>query len=189
MVEPDLDIYDEPGPARLNPGRLWAGGVATAVVAALVVIAGVYIARSILGIPVLAPKAAGSFGSSATAVYAAVAAAGALLATGLLHVLLLETPRPLSFFIWITALADLILVVAPFSQPATLPSKVFTAVINLVAGVAVISLLSGVARSAMQAGASRPVVSPGVPPPSVPLPGMPSNTRGAPRGRPPGQQW
>ncbi len=96
-----------------------------------------YIARGILGIPVLAPKAAGSFGSSTTAVYAAVAAAGALLATGLLHILL---PRPLSFFTWITELADLILVVAPFSQPASLPSKVFTAVINLVAGVAVISL-------------------------------------------------
>ncbi len=138
MVEPDVDLYAEPEPGRLNPGRLWAGGVATAVVAALVVIAGVYIARGILGIPVLAPKAAGSFGSSVTAVYAAVAAAGALLATGLLHILLLETPRPLSFFTWITALADLILVVAPFSQPATLPSKVFTAVINLVAGVAVI---------------------------------------------------
>ncbi len=43
--------------------------------AALVVIAGVYIARSILGIAVLAPKAAGSLGNSTTAVYAAVAAA------------------------------------------------------------------------------------------------------------------
>ncbi len=121
------------------------------------VVAGVYIARGILGIPVLAPKAAGNLGSSTTAVYAGLAAAGALLATGLLHVLLLETPRPLSFFAWITALADLIAVAAPFSQPAALSSKVFTAVINLVAGVAVISLLSGVARSAVRAGPPRPV--------------------------------
>jgi uncharacterized protein DUF6069 len=177
MVEPaDLDV-DGPVPRQqLNAGRLWAGGVATAVVAALVVIAGVYIARSILGIAVLAPKAAGSLGSSTTAIYAAVAAAAALLATGLLHVLLLETPRPLSFFTWITALADLILVVAPFSQPATLPSKVFTAVINLVAGVAVISLLTGVARGAMQPGSPRPVPGPGVMP----------DPRRAPGGRPPG---
>jgi hypothetical protein len=107
---------------------------------------------------VLAPKAAGSFGSSTTAVYAGLAAAGALLATGLLHVLLLETPRPLSFFTWITALADVILVAAPFSQPASLPSKVFTAVINLVAGVAVISLLSGVARTAVRTRPARPVM-------------------------------
>ena len=175
MVESaDLDIDGPVAPSQLNAGRLWAGGVATAVVAALVVIAGVYIARSILGIAVLAPKAAGSLGSSTTAVYAAVAAAGALLATGLLHVLLLETPRPLSFFTWITALADLILVVAPFSQPATLPSKVFTAVINLVAGVAVISLLTGVARGARQPGSPRPVPGPGVTPDPRRTPGGPA---------------
>src|SRR3984885_11863480 len=121
MVEPaDLDIDGPAPPQQLNAGRLWAGGVATAVVAALVVIAGVYIARSILGIAVLAPKAAGSLGSSTTAVYAAVAAAGALLATGLLHVLLLETPRPVTFFVWITGLADVIVVAAPFGQPAAL---------------------------------------------------------------------
>jgi uncharacterized protein YhhL (DUF1145 family) len=174
MVEPaDLDIDGPVAPPQLNAGRLWAGGVATAVVAALVVIAGVYIARSILGIAVLAPKAAGSLGSSTTAVYAAVAAAGALLATGLLHVLLLETPRPLTFFTWITALADLILVVAPFSQPATLPSKVFTAVINLVAGVAVISLLTGVARGARQPGSPRQVPGPGVTPDLRRTPGGP----------------
>jgi Protein of unknown function (DUF1269) len=72
-VTPDKFI-EPPGPARLNAGRLWAGGVATAIVAALVVVAGVYIARGILGIPVLAPRAAGSLGSSTTAVYTAVAA-------------------------------------------------------------------------------------------------------------------
>ena len=98
----------------------------------------------------LAPRAAGSLGSSTTAVYAVVAAAGALLATGLLHVLMLETPQPVTFFVWITALADVIVVAAPFGQPAPLASKVFTAVINLVAGVAVISLLTGVARGAVR---------------------------------------
>ena len=49
-------------------------------------------------------------------------------------------------------LADVIVVAAPFTQPAPTDSKVFTAVINLVAGVAVISLLSGVARSAIRIG-------------------------------------
>jgi hypothetical protein len=73
MTEPvDPTLTEPPGPARLNAGRLWAGGVATAIVAALVVVAGVYIARGILGIPVLAPRAAGSLGSSTTVVYAAV---------------------------------------------------------------------------------------------------------------------
>lgn len=77
----DQALTEPPGPARLNAGRLWAGGVATAIVAALVVVA------------------------------------------------------------------------APVGQPAPLASKVFTAVVNLVAGVAVISLLTGVARGAVR---SRP---------------------------------
>ena len=146
MVTPD-DV-DAAGHVHVNAGRLWAGGVATAVVAALAVVAGVLVARGVLGIPVLAPKAASNFGNSSTVVYAGLAAGCALLATALLHVLLLGAPRPLAFFVWITALADVVVAAAPFTQPAPLASKVFTAIINLLVGVAVISLLSGVARSA-----------------------------------------
>jgi hypothetical protein len=154
----DVTSRDPDEHGSVATGRLWAGGLATAVVAALVVVAGVFIARRILGIPVLAPSRFGSFGSSTTVIYAAVAFAGTLLATGLLNVLLLATPNPLSFFCWITALADVIAVAAPFAQAATLPSKVVTAVINLVAGVAVISLLTGVGSSATRPGGrgSRP---------------------------------
>jgi hypothetical protein len=74
------------GHVHVNEGRLWAGGVATAIVAALAVLAGVLITRGVLGIPVLAPKAASDFGDSSTAVYAGLAAGCALLATALLHV-------------------------------------------------------------------------------------------------------
>lgn len=67
---------------------------------------------------------------------------------------------PFAFFAWITALADVIAAAAPFTQPAPLASKIFTAIINIVVGVAVISLLSGVGRRA-----ARPVdlSSPGRP--------------------------
>lgn len=123
---------EEVGPDTINPVRLWVGGFATAIVAALVVVVGVFIARGILGIPVLAPKAASNFGDSTTAVYASLAAGCTLVATALLHVLLLGAPRPLAFFAWITALADVAVAAAPFTQPASLPSKVFTAVINVV---------------------------------------------------------
>jgi Na+/phosphate symporter len=149
MVAPEN--LDTAGPG-VNAGRLWAGGAATAVVAALAVVVGVYIARGILDIPVLAPAAASNFGDSSTAVYAGLAAGCALLATALLHVLLLGTPRPLMFFVWITALADAAVATAPFTQPAPLASKVFTAVINVLVGVAVISLLYGVGRSAIRPG-------------------------------------
>jgi hypothetical protein len=166
MIVPE-DI-DEAGPVRVNAGRLWAGGIATAIVAALAVVAGVLITRGVLGIPVLAPKAASDFGNAATAVYAGLAAGCALLATALLHVLLLGTPRPLAFFAWITALADVIAAAAPFTQPAPLASKVFTAVINIVVGVAVISLLSGVGRAA-----ARPVQLSG---PDLPASSRPRDT-------------
>jgi hypothetical protein len=119
-------------------------------VAALAVVAGVLVTRAALGIPVLAPRAASNFGNSSTAVYAGLAAGCALLATALLHVLLLGAPRPTAFFIWITSLADVAAAAAPFTQPAPLASKVFTAIINIVVGVAVISLLSGVARAAVR---------------------------------------
>src|ERR1700726_2579715 len=152
------------GHVHVNAGRLWAGGVATAIVAALAVLAGVLITRGVLGIPVLAPKAASDFGDSSTAVYAGLAAGGALLATALLHVLLLGTPRPFAFFAWITALSDVVVAASPFTQPAPLASKVFTAIINIVVGVAVISLLSGVGRSAIR-------------PADVPSPGRPVDTR------------
>jgi hypothetical protein len=113
------------GHVHVNAGRLWAGGIATAIVAALAVLAGVLITRGVLGIPVLAPKAASDFGDSSTAVYAGLAAGCALLATALLHVLLLGTPRPFMFFAWITGLADVIAAAAPFTQPAPLASKIF----------------------------------------------------------------
>jgi hypothetical protein len=152
------------GHVHVNAGRLWAGGVATAIVAALAVLAGVLITRGVLGIPVLAPKAASDFGDSSTAVYAGLAACCALLATALLHVLLLGTPRPFMFFAWITGLADVVAAAAPFTQPAPLASKIFTAIINIVVGVAVISLLSGVGRVAIRPAAlptipDRPVTS------------------------------
>jgi hypothetical protein len=145
-----IEDTDVSQPAVLDMRRLWLGGVATAVVAALIVVVGVVIARGILGISVLAPATAGDLGTSATAVYAVFAAACALLATGVLNLLLLGAPRPLAFFTWITALATVLAVATPFGQGAPLSSKVFTALINLIVGVAVISLLNGVARSALR---------------------------------------
>ena len=124
-------------------------------VAALIVLVGVFIARGVLGISVLAPVTAGDLGTSATAVYAVFAAACALLATGILNLLLLGAPRPLAFFTWIAALAGVLAVTTPFSQGAPLSSKVFTALINLLVSVAVISLLNGVARSAVRPLAGR----------------------------------
>jgi hypothetical protein len=44
---------------RVDAGRLWTGGLASALVAALVAVVGVVIARGLFDVPVLAPPARG----------------------------------------------------------------------------------------------------------------------------------
>jgi hypothetical protein len=132
----------------VNAGRLWTGGVATALVAALVALVGVLIARGLLDVPVLAPTDEGTLGNAKTLRLAVLAALAALLATGLLHLLLLSTPQPRRFFSWIMALATVAAALAPFLTDADLDQQVATAAIYLAIGVAIGSLLSGVARSA-----------------------------------------
>jgi hypothetical protein len=169
---------DEPspepsGPTRwIAPGPLWAGGVATAVVAALIALAGILIARWLFTIPILAPERDGAWGNVSTGTYVLAAAAAALVATAILHLLLLTTPRPQLFFGWIIALATLVAVVFPFSTTAPLEQKVATATVNLVLGVAIGTLLNASAARAVRRrrpsggydGYQRP--NPPYPPPS-----------------------
>jgi hypothetical protein len=146
------DGHDAGEKLRVDANRLWTGGVATAVVAALVAVVGVLIARGLFGVPVLAPTEDGALGNANTARLALVAAGAALVATGLMHLLLLFIPRPRQFFTWIISLATLAAVLVPFSTGASLATKVATAAINLAIGVAIGSLVSGVASSAVLRG-------------------------------------
>jgi hypothetical protein len=139
----------------MDPGALWAGGAATAVVAALIALVGILVCRWLFGIPILAPRRAGAWGDASTGAYVLAAAAVAVVATAIMHLLLLATPRPQAFFAWIIGLATVIAVVFPFSTTAAVSSKVATSVVDLVLGFAIGSLLSEVSARA----ARRPVVS------------------------------
>jgi hypothetical protein len=149
-VPPYVEGQDGTGRGRLrvDAARLWTGGLATALVAALVAVVGVLIARGLFEVPVLAPTNEGALGNANTARLAVLAAVAALLATGLMQLLLLSTPRPFRFFTWIISLLTLVAVLAPFMTDAKLATKVATAVIFLVIGMAIGSLVSGAARSA-----------------------------------------
>ena len=68
----------------VNAGRLWAGGLATAVVAALIAVVGILVGRGLFGVAVLAPKGAGVWGDADTGWYALGAALFSLAATGLM---------------------------------------------------------------------------------------------------------
>ena len=161
------------GPTRwVDPGALWAGGVATAVVAALIALAGILIARWLFTIPILAPRQDGAWGNASTGMYVLAAAGAALVATAIMHLLLLTTPRPQLFFGWIIALGTLVAVVFPFSTTAPLEQKVATATVNLVLGFAIGTLINGVAGRAVRR--RRPSGYQSSPPPYPP----PSRTPG-----------
>lgn len=134
--------------------RLWAGGAATAAVAALAATVGVLAVRGPIDTPVITPPNTPWDSQVGTAAgYAAIAA---LLATGLLHLLLISTPRATTFFTWIGLLATAATALWPFSVDATTTSQVASGAVYLVVGIAVVSLLSGVAVSVRSSHTARP---------------------------------
>jgi hypothetical protein len=145
---------------EVDAGRLWAGGLAVALVAALVATAGVVIARGVFHVPVLAPNSDGTWGNAHTGLYAFGAAVAALVATAIIHLLTLFTPRPRRFFAWIMVLATLVGVLVPFSTGFS-SAAVATALINLALGISIGSLTAGVAASATKV--PPPAAEPGQP--------------------------
>jgi Family of unknown function (DUF6069) len=133
-------------PARqttIDAGRLWAGGMATAVVAALIAVAGVLVSEGLFNLTMVRPPLI-PVGDSFAVRYAITAAVLAIAATALAHLLLVTTPRPRSFFSWIVGLATLVGVVLPFALDGTIGGRLATAFVDFVIGVAVLSLLGSV---------------------------------------------
>jgi hypothetical protein len=149
-----------PSSARpLNVGRLWAGGVATAVVAGLVALVGVLVLRAVLRLAVYAPPEAGTLGSSATMLCIAAVVA-ALAATGLAHLLLTTTPRPLTYLSWIVGLATAVAVVVPLVSAGSIVLALAQAVIHLVIGTTIGSLVITAARASRPPYPNRRFVAP-----------------------------
>ena len=172
---------DDAGSPRVRPdtGRFWAGAVATAIVAALIALVGILICRWTLNIPILAPAGDGAWGDAHTGEYALLAALVALVAAGLLYLLMLSTPQPTVFFRWIIGLVTLIAVVYPFSSGAPLDQKFATAIVNLVLGIAIGSLLTATSARAIVRNAPRSSVPLGASDPANPaVPADPYGQRG-----------
>ena len=84
-------------------GRLWAGGVATGCIAALVAAVGVLLCGSVLDVN-LVPTLVLPVTDSLALNYAMTAFVLALVATGSAHLLSITTPRPRVFFGWLVVL-------------------------------------------------------------------------------------
>ncbi|GGJ77790.1 hypothetical protein GCM10010123_04810 [Pilimelia anulata] len=145
------------GRSRVRAGTLYSGGIAAAVVAAGVAVVGFLDAHSLLGLPVLGMTAAGAAFQPSLAWYAGAAAGAALAATVVMHLLLLATPRPRTFFGWIVGLATLISMIVPMTVDRAWSAALPASAINLAIGLTI-----GVLVSISAAAAVRP---PALPPP------------------------
>src|ERR1700733_3508667 len=130
MPRPEEPPPDSPT-RWIEPGPLWAGGVATAIVAALIALVGILVARWLFTIPLLAPRRAGAGGTAPAPADVFAGVGAALVPTATMHLLLLTPPRPQVFFGWILGLATIVAVVFPFSTTADLAAKFATALVNL----------------------------------------------------------
>jgi hypothetical protein len=138
-----------PTRSTVDAPRLWAGGLATALVAGLIGLVGILVVRVMFDIAAYAPSSAGALGDSTTTVALCVGAAlAALVATGLVQLLLISTPQPLAYFGWIVGLATATAVLLPVLTGGLGAAPIAEAVIHLVIGVAVGSLVTGAAISA-----------------------------------------
>jgi len=144
--QPPVPEDDQPA---VDAAKLWSGGVATALVAALVSIVGIMVARGVLDIAILAPADEGAWETASAATYAVAAVFGALIATALMHLLLLTTPRPTMFFGWIMFLIGVVAAIWPFSTNAAREEQIATAALNALIVLAIWMLVTATANRAM----------------------------------------
>jgi hypothetical protein len=142
---------DDPIPAArstVDAARLWSGGLATALVAGLIGLVGVLVVRVIFDLAAYAPRSSGTLGDGTTIALCVGAALAALLATGLVQLLMVATPQPLAYFGWVAGLVTAVAVFLPLLTGGLTAVTVAEAVIHLVIGLAIGSLVAGAAASA-----------------------------------------
>jgi len=151
-----MDASVSPSATPVDAGRLWSGGVATGIVAALVGLVGVLVA-SVADINPVSPGwlIGDARGGEDGRHYAVTAFLAALVATALLHVLLLTVPHPLRFFHWIVGLSTVAAVTVAFTRHGDVAEQIAAGTITAAIGIAIGSLLSGVALWAVRDWAVR----------------------------------
>ncbi|TYB70126.1 hypothetical protein FXF51_03325 [Nonomuraea sp. PA05] len=149
--EPQLAPASPPPPV-IDMRRLWGGGLATALVAALVAWVAVLIARAVFHAELLTPESRGLTRASGTTLYVISAGAGALIATLILLLMVALTPRPLAYFGWIIGLITVACAVLPFTVDAPLLDQLLTGFANLAVGLVILTLLPKVGYSTIRPG-------------------------------------
>ncbi len=136
--------------AQADPGRLWAGGVVTALVAAGVALVGVLLVHKLPHASLLSFDGTKEPADDAKTMLPILAAVAALVATGLLHLLMTTTPRAGQFFAWIGALVLALVVLELFVAGDDKVSQFVTSAFYVLIGIVIISSLFGVSRTAVR---------------------------------------
>jgi hypothetical protein len=136
--------------ARADAGRLWAGGVVTAVVAAGVALIAVMVSDKVLHVTLLNPDGTREAAADAMVMLPLLVAIVTMLATGLLHLLMTTTPRAPQFFASIGALVMVLILLQVYLSASDVTGRLATGVLYLLSGVVIISSLSGVGRTAVR---------------------------------------
>jgi hypothetical protein len=138
------------GDVEVVAKRLWAGGVATALVAAGIAFVGVLVINSIFEVGIQTAGRSGALVDNASTVLPIAAGIAALASTGLLHLLLLTTPRPASFFSAIAVLVIVVLILQVFLADGTISAHIATGILYAAIGIAIVSMLSGVSATSVR---------------------------------------
>jgi hypothetical protein len=132
----------------VRPGYLWAGGVATAIVAGLVAWVGSVVSHVIFGVQLLPASDSGVIGLPGAGSYPLGAVLLGLLITAVAHLLLAFVPQPIRFFDWLMALLTVLAVVAPFAISSGMNRIIATAIVDGLVMLTIWVLLLSVARRA-----------------------------------------
>lgn len=137
------------GQTEFSVTKLWTGGVVTALIEALLAVVGFLVVNGILGMEILGVGPKDGVYSVTMAGYALAGAFVALVATAVMHLLLVGTPRPLFYFAWIGALCTAILVLIPISLVHDWSDALPTAVNNAIGGIVITVIVRGTAAASI----------------------------------------
>ena len=136
--------------AQADAGRLWAGGVVTAIIAAGIALVAVLVSDRLLDTTLLNPDGTKEPADDAMIMLPLLAAIVTLFATGLLHLLMATTPRAPEFFAWIGGLAVVLVLLEVYLSSTDVEGRLATGCVYLLLGIVIISSLSGVGRTAVR---------------------------------------
>ena len=138
--------YARPG-GVVDGRKLWTSGAVTAVIVFGLTIAAFLFVHGMLNYPLLGVRGDDAVVYASMFGYAGGAALVALLATAAMRFLLLTTPRPRWFFGWLGGVGTAIAVLLPLALSQDQATRLATATVNLVLGLAIIGLVRSTSAS------------------------------------------